>query len=571
MLITGAEMTVRCLLEEGVDLVFGYPGGANIPLYDALYHFQKEVRHILPRHEQGGVFAADGYARASGRVGVAIATSGPGATNMVTGIANASMDSVPLVCITGQVRTALIGTDGFQETDVFGLTLPIVKHSYLVKKLADLPRVMKEAFHIARTGRPGPVLVDIPVDVFKAQGPFAYPDAVDLPGYNPTLRGHRRQITRALAMLRDARAPVILAGGGVKIADAVDEFRVLIDLLPAPVTTTLNALGTVPCDHPRWLGMPGMHCTRRANLAINDCDVLAVFGARFDDRVTGNVEKFAPNAKIIHVDVDPAEIDKVCQIDVPIVGDLKLVLRDFLDEIARQPLPPPDYGAWVGRVWAIENKGYGPAGHSSAEKACSIGTLDLLFRRCADDAIIATDVGQHQMWAAQSLRVSHPRNWLTSGGLGAMGYGLPAAIGAQLAFPHRQVISISGDGGFQMNIQELATVKRYNLPVKIMVVDNKYLGMVRQWQELFWGRRYSHTDLYDNPDFAAIARAYGIPGLRLSDSAPAAAEAAIGEFLAAPGPVLLHFESQREQNVYPMVPSGGANTEMIFQETAHAA
>src|SRR5437660_1541825 len=563
-MLKGAQIVLRCLRAEGVDLVFGYPGGAIKPLYDALEG--SGVRHILARHEQGAVFAAEGYARSTGEVGVAIATSGPGATNLVTGIADAKMDSVPLVCLTGQVRTPLIGTDAFQETDVFGLTLSLTKWSRLVRTLEEIPAVIAEAFYWARSGRPGPVVIDLPVDLLKAKMEFRGPVE-----FHPQPRPSQNNAEpvfadTAITLLQNAKKPVALVGAGAKLSGAIDQLRQLLDHLQIPTFATVHGLGAVEQRAPYYLGMVGMHGTRAANMALDETDLLLVFGARLDDRVTGEPSKFAPHARIIHFEIDPAQLDRVRPCDVPVIGDLANTIPTFLAELHRASLP--DWSGWrrvaCGLERAeLENKG-------TAEP--TIDFLDELFRHMPENTFVVTDVGQHQMWAAQRYRSSAPRSFITSGGLGSMGFALPAAIGVQLGNPNKNVVSISGDGGFQMNIQELATVKRLGLPIKMVVVDNKYLGMVRQWQELFYQRNYAETDLSDNPNFVAIAYAYGINGQRLrADSVsgleiPIETSEQIERFLASSHPELLVFECPPEANVYPMVAPGAALSEMLFEE-----
>ncbi|MBI2819994.1 MAG: biosynthetic-type acetolactate synthase large subunit [Acidobacteria bacterium] len=561
MSITGAQIVLECLKREGVEVVFGYPGGCNIPLYDALYN--SPIRHILVRHEQGAAFAAGGYARASGSPGVAIATSGPGATNLVTGIADAKMDGVPLVCLTGQVRSAVIGTDAFQETDVVGLTLPVTKWNCMITDINDIPRLFAQAFYIARTGRPGPVLIDIPVNYIREkiedESSIIYPETVSLPGYTPEKEGEQ-SYSQLISMLQTAKHPVAIVGGGVKWSGATKIVRDLLDRLKLPTVSTVHGLGTVPEERPYYLGMVGMHGTRQSNIAVSHSDLLIVLGARLDDRVTGDATKFARHAKIAHFEIDTAQLSRVRQCDIPVVGDLKHTVDRFSELL---PASLPDWSGWLAECRTVPNP---------PEKA-NVGTgkpsptkmLEMLFAMMDPDAIMTTDVGQHQMWAAQRASgIANPRQHLTSGGLGAMGFALPAAIGAQLAYPHRQVICVAGDGGFQMNIQELATVQRYSLPIKIVIIDNKYLGMVRQWQQLFWDRRYSEVDLYDNPDFCKIAEAYGIPAILMNRAD--SMEAQLKEFLSMPGSAQLVVECPAEANVYPMVPAGAALTDMVWEE-----
>jgi acetolactate synthase-1/2/3 large subunit len=561
-MLKGAEIVLRCIRAEGVDLVFGYPGGAIMPLYDALDG--SGVRHILTRHEQGAVFAAEGYARVTGKVGVAMATSGPGATNLVTGIADAKMDSVPLVCITGQVRTAMIGTDAFQETDVFGVTLSLTKWSRLVRTIEEIPDAIAEGFYWARSGRPGPVVIDIPTDILKAKKEFSGPakftpharpaDAKAEGGFGDTI----------VALLQRATRPVALVGAGAKLSGAIPELRRLLDHLNVPTFATVHGLGAVPPQSPYYLGMVGMHGTRAANTALHETDLLMVFGARLDDRVTGDPTRFAPNAKIVHFEIDPAQLDRVRACELPVIGNLADTIPTFHAEVRKASLP--DWSGWRAVACGAERAELDPRGLAQP----TMRFLDELFSRLPQDNVIIADVGQHQMWAAQRYRSSSPRGFITSGGLGAMGFALPAAVGVQLAKPDTCVLCVSGDGGFQMNIQELATVHRLGLPIKMVIVDNKYLGMVRQWQQLFYERNYAETDLSDNPDFVEIAKAYKIHGWRLNEAAmgefPVSAETGdlIDNFLRSPGPELLVFDCAPEANVYPMVPAGAALSEMVF-------
>ncbi len=561
-MLKGAEIVLRCIRAEGVDLVFGYPGGAIMPLYDALDG--SGVRHVLTRHEQGAVFAAEGYARVTGKVGVAMATSGPGATNLVTGIADAKMDSVPLVCITGQVRTAMIGTDAFQETDVFGVTLSLTKWSRLVRTIDEIPDAIAEGFYWSRSGRPGPVVIDIPTDILKAKKEFSGPVKFKPHARPADAKAEGAFSDTIVALLQRATRPVALVGAGAKLSGAIPELRRLLDDLNIPTFATVHGLGAVPPQAPYYLGMVGMHGTRAANTALHETDLLMVFGARLDDRVTGDPTRFAPNAKIVHFEIDPAQLDRVRACDLPVIGNLADTIPTFHAEARKASLP--DWSAWRAVACGAERAELDPRGLAQP----TIRFLDELFSRLPQDNVIIADVGQHQMWAAQRYRSSSPRGFITSGGLGAMGFALPAAVGVQLAKPDTCVLCVSGDGGFQMNIQELATVHRLGLPIKMVIVDNKYLGMVRQWQQLFYERNYAETDLSDNPDFVEIAKAYKIHGWRLNEAAmvefPVSAETGdlIDNFLRSPGPELLVFDCAPEANVYPMVPAGAALSEMVY-------
>jgi acetolactate synthase-1/2/3 large subunit len=563
-MLKGAEIVLQCVRAEGVDLVFGYPGGAIMPLYDALEG--SGIRHVLTRHEQGAAFAAEGYARATGKVGVAIATSGPGATNLVTGIADAKMDSVPLVCITGQVRSAMIGSDAFQETDVFGVTLSLTKWSRLVRTIDEIPEVIAEGFHWARSGRPGPVLIDIPTDLLKAKKEFSGPVKFT-PHTAPAEAKNESTFTDTIvALLQKAARPVALVGAGAKLSGAIPELRRLLDDLNIPTFATVHGLGAVPPQSPYYLGMVGMHGTRAANMALHETDLLLVFGARLDDRVTGDPTRFAPNAKIVHFEIDPAQLDRVRPCELPVIGNLTDTIPAFHSKLRHQSLP--DFSGWRAVACGHERAELDPRGLAQP----TMRFLDELFSRLPQDSVVIADVGQHQMWAAQRYRSSSPRGFITSGGLGAMGFALPAAVGAQLAKPETCVLCVSGDGGFQMNIQELATVYRLGLPIKMVIVDNKYLGMVRQWQQLFYDRNYAETDLSDNPDFVEIAKAYKIRGWRLNEAAmaqfPVSEETgdSIDNFLRSPEPELLVFDCHPEANVYPMVPAGAALSEMVFED-----
>ncbi len=551
---TGAKILIEGLQHEGVEVIFGYPGGAILPVYDELYN--SRMKHILVRHEQAAAHAADGYARASGRVGVCLSTSGPGACNLVTGIATAYMDSIPVVAITGQVPTALLGNDAFQESDITGITAPITKYNYLVKDVADLGRVVREAFYISGTGRPGPVLIDLPKDIQNAglADETPLPEHVALRGYQPTYRGHARQIDTALRMMAEAERPVIYAGGGIILSGASQELVELAERMGIPVTTTLMGLGCIPCDHPLNLGMLGMHGTCYANYAVTDCDLLIAVGVRFDDRVTGRIEAFAPGAQIVHIDIDPAEIGKNKPIDVPIVGDAKTVLQAMIQRMK----PPGARGKWQDQIRVWKEK------YPLQYREDGALRPQYIIRELSDllkgEAVIVSEVGQNQMWTAQYFCFKKPRTWITSGGLGTMGYGFPAAMGAHFAQPEVPVFVIAGDGSFQMNIQELGTVAQYNIPVKVVILNNMYLGMVRQWQEIFYDRRYSYTEL-PSVEFVKIAAAYGIDGVRVEtcDEVLPALKLALDT----DGPFVMDFRIEREENVYPMVPAGAAINEMM--------
>nr|WP_237690833.1 biosynthetic-type acetolactate synthase large subunit [Paenibacillus caui] len=554
--ITGSEILLRSLLLEGVECVFGYPGGAVLYIYDALYGFS-DFHHLLTRHEQGAIHAADGYARASGKVGVCIATSGPGATNLVTGIATAYMDSVPLVVITGNVATTLIGTDAFQEADITGITMPITKHSYLVRDVKDLSRVIHEAFHIANSGRKGPVLIDIPKDVSAATVLFEPSETMNLRGYNPTITPNRLQLEKVAAAIEEAERPVILAGGGVVYSGGHEELLEFVERTEIPITTTLLGLGSFPSGNSLWMGMPGMHGTYTANHGIQQSDLLICIGARFDDRVTGKLDGFAPKAKIVHIDIDPAEIGKNVHADIPVVGDVKTVLKQLNKMVKRTDKAD----AWRDqiRVWKAEK----PFKYKDTNDGLKPQwVIEMLDETTHGQAIVTTDVGQHQMWTAQYYKFNQPRSWITSGGLGTMGFGFPSAIGAQMAHPDRLVISINGDGGMQMCSQELAICAINNIPVKIVVINNQVLGMVRQWQELIYDNRYSHIDLAGSPDFVKLAEAYGVKGLRAANKEEA--QAVWQEALETPGPVLVEFVVHKEENVYPMVTQGSTIDQMLM-------
>ncbi|RMG55749.1 MAG: biosynthetic-type acetolactate synthase large subunit [Acidobacteria bacterium] len=563
MSMKGARIFVECLLRENVEVIFGIPGGVVLSIYDELY--DAPIKHVLMRHEQAAAHAADGYARASGKVGVCLATSGPGATNLVTGIVTAHMDSVPLVVFTGNVPTHLIGNDAFQEADIVGITRPCTKHNYLVRRTEDLPRVIKEAFYIASTGRPGPVLVDMPKDLLLSEAEFSYPETVSLRGYRPVVEADRRQIEAAARALMEAKRPVVYAGGGVITSGASAELLEVAELAEIPVTTTLMGIGGFPTVHRLSLGMLGMHGTWYANTAISHADLLFAIGVRFDDRVTGKLEEFAAEAKKIHVEIDPSEINKNVPVDLPILGDAKAVLQQlkpYLIEM-RAKMPPEwhdERRAWITQIerWKREH----PLCYDDDEEVIKPQRLiEEISRATRGDAIISVDVGQHQMWAAQFYRFKRPRTWLSSSGLGTMGFGFPAAIGAQMARPDQLVVAIVGDGGFQMTMQELATVAEHRLPVKVVIVNNAYLGMVRQWQQIFFNGRYSAVDLSLSPDFARLAEAFGIVGYRVTR--PAALADTIEEAFSIPGPVVLDVHVAPEENVYPMVPPGASIKEMI--------
>ena len=572
--MTGAEMFVESLYQEQVEVIFGYPGGAVLPIYDELY--DADFEHIMPHHEQGGVHAADGYARSTGKAGVCIATSGPGATNLVTGLATAYMDSVPIVAFTGQVPSSMLGTDAFQEADITGITTPITKHNYLVQDVEELPRIIKEAFHIATTGRPGPVIVDLPKDVQQAVGEFVYPDEVDLPGYKPTYEGHTLQIREAAKAINEAEKPLLYAGGGVIASDASEELRELAKKASIPVTTTLNGLGSVDERDQLSIGMLGMHGTTEANLAISNADLVIAVGARFDDRVTGDLDEFVPDAKIIHIDIDPAEVGKRVLVDVPIVGDVKNVLTE-LNPLVEQN----EHAEWLSEIdeWRKLDEGAKKEPDNVIVPHQIIETIDELTQ---GKALITTEVGQHQMWAAQFYQYSEPRSFISSGGLGTMGYGFPAAVGVQVGNRDKQVFALAGDGSFQMNMQELATVVKNDLPVNIVIFNNQYLGMVRQWQEMFYDRRYSSTCLKKQvdcpedcsdpgeqcpemtPDFVKLAESFGVKAKRITK--PSEIKPTVEEAINSEGPYLIDCVINSEENVFPMVPPGGSLDKMVLKE-----
>jgi acetolactate synthase-1/2/3 large subunit len=557
---TGTQILFECLKKEGVTDIFGFPGGAVLDIYHEFKNYN--IRHILVRHEQAAVHAADGYARATGRVGVCLVTSGPGATNTVTGIATAYMDSVPVIVFSGQVPTKLIGNDAFQEADIVGITRPCTKHNYLVKDVDELAVTIREAFHIASTGRHGPILIDLPKDIIREMSQFHYPEQINLQGYNPTYSGHQRQIKRAFNEILESKKPLIYAGGGVISSNASRELLGFAHKLQIPVTTTLMGLGCFPGTDSLSLGMLGMHGTYRANIAVTNCDLLIAIGARFDDRVTGDISKFAPHAKIIHIDIDPTSISKNVRVDTPIVGDVKDILQKFhlLLEDEKKINWKSRRKSWFSQIDKWKSI------HSLEYKQKDVikpqYVVEKLYQLTEGKAIISTEVGQNQMWAAQYYSFDQPRKFLTSGGLGTMGYGFPAAIGAQVAFPKETVIDIAGDGSIQMNIQELATAVHYKLPVKIAILNNRCLGMVRQWQELFYDKNYASTPLENSPDFVKLAEAYGAMGLRATK--PSEVVPVIKKALNSKKPVIMDFVVEQEEGVYPMVPAGAAIDEMIL-------
>jgi acetolactate synthase-1/2/3 large subunit len=564
MKITGAEILLKSLKKEGVKHIFGYPGGVVLNIFDLLYD-DKDLNLILTRHEQGAIHAADGYARASGKVGVALVTSGPGATNTVTGIATASMDSIPLVVFSGQVPTMLIGNDAFQEADIVGITRPCTKYNYLVKDVGDLAHIVREAFHIASSGRPGPVLIDLPKDVTAGKAEFVWPESMDIRSYKPRYEGNKWMIQKAAALIAKATRPVIVAGGGVVLSGAHKELRELAQMTGIPVTMTLMGLGGFPGSHKLSLGMPGMHGTYYANKAIQESDLLVAVGMRFDDRVTGKTDSFAPHAKIVHIDIDPTSIRKNIRVDIPVVGDVKRVLAQ-LNKVLKDE--KKEQWAAVKKKWLAQIEAWKkerPLSYEASDKVIKPQfVVQKIYELTRGDAVITTEVGQNQMWAAQFYKFDKPRQWLTSGGLGTMGYGFPAAIGAQMAVPEKLVIDIAGDGSIQMNIQELATAVVNNLPVKVAILNNRYLGMVRQWQELFFQERYSHTSLDVTPDFVKVAEAYGAVGLRAEK--PSEVEPVLKEAFSTRKPVVMDFVVDWTEKVYPMVPAGAPIDHMLFPE-----
>jgi acetolactate synthase-1/2/3 large subunit len=557
MLLSGSEILMECLLREGVDVMFGYPGGAILPTYDAMTKYP-QIRHVLVRHEQGASHMADGYARATGRVGVAIATSGPGATNLVTGIATAMMDSSPIVCITGQVPRGAIGSDAFQECDITGISLPVTKHNYLVRDVRELAYTVREAFHIARTGRPGPVLIDIPKDVQTEKTEFIYPEGeIRLPGYRPPDRASKEQIADALELIRQAKKPVILAGHGIMMAGAVQELRELSERAQIPVTLTLLGKGAIPESHPLTIGMMGMHGAAACNFAIQEADLLIALGMRFDDRVTGNLKTYSPNSRKIHVDIDPSEINKNVKVDVGIAGDVRTVLSQLLPGLKSQ-----QHAEWLGRIrdWQEDGNERDILNHDVPDKLLGAQVINDLWKYTGGDAITVSDVGQHQMLEAQYYPHQRPATLITSGGSGTMGFGFPAAIGAKFGKPDEEVWAVVGDGGFQMTLCELATAKQENIKVNIAILNNAFLGMVRQWQEFFYEERYQATPMF-NPDFVKLAEAYGIPAMRVTsrDQVEESVEFARRH----DGPVLIEYVIQKEEIVYPMVPAGADLHNMI--------
>ncbi len=572
----GAEILIDALIKEGVDTIFGYPGGVLIPVFDVLFS-TKEINFILPRHEQGAAHAADGYARATGKTGVCLVTSGPGATNAITGIATAKLDSTPMVIISGQVSTKLIGTDAFQEADMLGLTRSICKHNCMVTDVKDLPRTIKEAFHIANTGRPGPVSIDLPVDVSNADFPdYKYPKTIELPGYKPVIKGNKKQIQKLADAIKVAKRPLLYTGGGIISSSASDNLLQLVEKTNIPVATTLMGLGSIPYNHPYYLGMPGMHGFAAANYSFTECDLLIAVGCRFDDRITGPLNTFVTQAKVAHIDIDPAEIGKNIHTEIPVVGDAKLVLEKLVD-IVKERKP----NAWNDRIKELKEKFKLTYNQDENEKILPQYIIDSINKFLPDDAIVVTDVGQHQMWSAQFINHKHPRSFLSSGGLGTMGFGLPAAMGAAVGQPNKMVVNICGDGGFQMNIQELATCAINNIPVKSIVINNTYLGMVRQWQDLFWEKKYSQTCLKQDPscppgctgpngscnkqywpNFVKVAEANGVKGFRIEN--PSEVDSILEEAFKVDGPVVVEVLVDKLVNVFPMVPSGKKINEIIF-------
>jgi acetolactate synthase I/II/III large subunit len=553
------DALMECLKAEGVDVVFGLPGGANLPTYDAFY--DAGIRHILVRHEAGGGHAAEGYAKATGKVGISLGTSGPGATNLVTPICDAMMDSVPVVFLTGQVRTELLGTDGFQEADTIGITMPIVKHSFMIQRPTEIPRTIHEAFHLARTGRPGPVVVDIPQDLSRADIPYEPVSDVHLPGYQPTTDGNQKQIRLAAKALANSRRPVIYAGGGVISGNAAAELTELVLVDRFPVTCTVMGLGGFPANHEQWLGMLGMHGTRAANYAMDEADLICAIGARFDDRITGKLSEFAPHAKFIHIDIDPAEISKNVPAHIPIVGDAKNILPRLTAEYRALAPESSRLEEWWTRIHAWQERHPLSYEDSTDAEIKPQFMIQALYEATGGDAIVTSDVGQHQMWTAQYFHFIEPRRWINSGGLGTMGFGLPAAMGAKVGCPDETVVCVAGDGSVQMNVQELATCAQEGIAIKVFIMNNGYLGMVRQWQELFWDKRYSQVDTGRFPDFVKLADAYGATGLRFEDKRTLISD--MREALAIDGPVLVDVRVTREENTYPMIPAGQPARNMV--------
>ncbi|MEK3991384.1 MULTISPECIES: acetolactate synthase large subunit [Robertmurraya] len=551
--ISGAELMLEALKKEQVEVIFGYPGGAVLPIYDKLY--DSKILHILPRHEQGGIHAAEGYSRVTGKPGVVIATSGPGATNIITGLADAMMDSLPLVVFTGQVATGVIGTDAFQEADILGITTPITKYNYQVRSIEDIPRIVKEAFYVATSGRPGPVLIDIPKDIAAGTANVPEEQEIDLPGYQPTVQPNYLQIRKLTEAVSRAKKPVILAGAGILFAEGYEELKQYAEQQNLPVVHTLLGLGGFPAEHPLFAGLAGMHGCYTANMALYECDLLINIGARFDDRLTGNLQHFAPNATVAHIDIDPAEIGKNVQTHIPVVADAKEALKQLIAQEGK----PPVHQEWLDTLNAWKKEYpyfYKEDGRLKPQKV-----MEMLYEKTKGEAIVVTDVGQHQMWAAQYYKFSKANRWVTSGGLGTMGFGLPASIGAQLASPDSIVLSISGDGGFQMCTQELAVIREQNLPVKIIILNNSSLGMVRQWQEIFYESRFSHSKFSGQPDFVKLADAFGIKGYVIEDVAQA--ETIFNEVLTNNEPVLLDIRIDPDENVYPMIAPGKGHHEMV--------
>ena len=553
------DAIMECLKAEGVEVVFGLPGGANLPTYDALV--DSEIRHILVRHEAGGGHAAEGYAKATGKVGVAFGTSGPGATNLVTPIVDAMMDSVPVVFMTGQIRSDLLGTDGFQEADTIGITMPGVKHSFMVTDAEDIPRTIHEAFYIARSGRPGPVVVDIPVDVSRAEINYVPVTEVSLPGYQPNIEGNAKQIRQAAKALAAAKRPVLYVGGGVVLGDASEELRALAASDRFPVTSTLMGLGSFPSEGTQWLGMLGMHGTRTANYSMDQADLICAIGARFDDRITGKLDEFAPHAKFIHIDVDPAEISKNVPAHIPIVGDVKSILPHLTSEYRALGADSARLGDWLAQIAAWKKEFPLTYNDTDDSEIRPQYMVEAVYEATGGNAIICSDVGQHQMWTAQYYHFPEPRRWINSGGLGTMGFGLPAAMGAKVGCPDQDVVLIAGDGSIQMNIQELAACSQEGIDVKVLIMNNGCLGMVRQWQELFWEQRYSHVDMGDFPDYVKLAEAYGATGIRLTDKSTLVDD--IRAAIATPGPVVVDVRVTEEENVYPMISPGMPARDMV--------